>query len=187
MATPASDKLTTMDSDLLHKTELELALRVELHQLGDVGAGVARELAAQGAKVLLAARTLVPDPDLKWGEDGPAVPGSLAETIDAIRSKGGTAEAYQIDLSDTDAIRDMVDDCVARWGQIDILANCAMGFPDSYAGSLWTTGPEDWASQFDMQLEALESGEDVSAVRKMMDEIARTLNVALRERASTIT
>lgn len=119
-----------------------------------IGAGVARELAAQGAKVLLAARTLLPDPGLRWGADGPAIPGSLSDTIATIRSKGGIAEAYQIDLSDTGAIPAMIRHCVDRWGQVDILANCAMGFPNSYTGTLWTTGPDDWSSQFDIGVKA---------------------------------
>lgn len=119
-----------------------------------IGAGVARELASQGAKVLLAARTLVPDPDLRWGADGPAIPGSLVDTIATIRSRGGIAEAYRIDLSDTGAIAEMVDHCMDLWGRIDILANCAMGFPNSYSGTLWTTGPDDWSTQFDIGVKA---------------------------------
>lgn len=119
-----------------------------------IGAGVARELAAQGARVLLAARTMHPDPGLRWGADGPAIPGSLSDTIATIRNRGGIAEAYRIDLSDSGAIPAMVRHCVDRWGRIDILANCAMGFPSSYTGTLWTTGPDDWSSQFDIGVKA---------------------------------
>lgn len=109
-----------------------------------IGAGVARELAAQGAQVILAARTLDPTEASTWQEDGPKVPGTLAENVASIRAAGGRAEAYKIDLSARDQIKKMVAHVAQTYGRIDILVNCAMGFPTEYKGEVWTSDDTDW-------------------------------------------
>jgi dehydrogenase/reductase SDR family member 1 len=119
-----------------------------------IGAGVARELAAQGATVILAARTKTAKDAVEWGPGGPPIPGSLDETLAVITRAGGKAEPYPIDLSVTEDIAEMVDQIVAAHGRIDILANCAMGLPSSYKGSIWDTPPEDWQAQIDIGLKA---------------------------------
>jgi dehydrogenase/reductase SDR family member 1 len=119
-----------------------------------IGAGIARELAANGATVIMAARTAVADPNATWGEDGPAVPGSLADTLNTIETAGGKAEAYQIDLSDRDQIEKMVAYVAGKYGRIDILANCAMGFPESYKGELWNHPIDDWDTFMDIGVRA---------------------------------
>ncbi|MDP7518227.1 MAG: SDR family NAD(P)-dependent oxidoreductase [Arenicellales bacterium] len=46
-----------------------------------IGAGIARELAAQGANVILAARTLDKTNISAWHKGGPLAPGTLTEII----------------------------------------------------------------------------------------------------------
>ena len=58
-----------------------------------LGAGIARELAASGARVILAARTLEVDAGNTWGRDGPVIPGSLNETLGLIRDAGWSGRA----------------------------------------------------------------------------------------------
>ena len=78
-----------------------------------IGAGVARRLAKEGAKVALAARR-------KELLDG------LAQEITA---QGGQALALQVDVTDNHAIREMVDGTVAKYGRLDVLVNNAgLGF-----------------------------------------------------------
>jgi pteridine reductase len=48
-----------------------------------------------------------------------------AETIDRLRSAGATAEGFQADLSDEQAVRALVQKVIERLGQIDVLVNCA--------------------------------------------------------------
>ncbi len=83
-----------------------------------IGVGIAQRLAAEGARVVLLARSLT-DADSK-------VPGSLEETVELIRSAGGEAMPLVVNLTDpaTDylAIVAQVD---ATWGRIDILVNNA--------------------------------------------------------------
>lgn len=119
-----------------------------------IGAGVARELASQGATVILAARTRTAGAAVEWGPGGPPIPGSLAETLAVITKAGGRAEAYPIDLTVTEDIARMVDHIAGRYGRIDILANCAMGLPSSYKGSIWDSPVEDWHAQIDIGLKA---------------------------------
>lgn len=119
-----------------------------------VGRGVARELARQGANVVLAARTARAEQITTWGSDGPAVPGSLVETAELISAEGGRAESIITDLLDPEQIESLVTQVVKRSGRIDILANCAMGFPDSFEGNFWETPIGDWARQVDVGVRA---------------------------------
>jgi dehydrogenase/reductase SDR family protein 1 len=115
-----------------------------------IGAGVARELAGQGAQVVLAARTLDPTEIRAWQDRGPKVPGTLAENVASIEAAGGHAEAYKIDLSERDEIKHMVAYVAKTYGRIDILVNCAMGFPNDYKGDVWTSDDTDWQGMMDV-------------------------------------
>jgi dehydrogenase/reductase SDR family protein 1 len=119
-----------------------------------IGAGIARELAANGALVILAARTVDSNNDITWGADGPSIPGSLSETVAEIKAAGGKAIPYQIDLSSTIEIETMVSHIDIQHGRIDILANCAMGFPESYKGEVWNTSDRDWHAFMDIGVRA---------------------------------
>jgi dehydrogenase/reductase SDR family protein 1 len=119
-----------------------------------IGRGVARALAAEGALTVLTARTRDDGEGVTWGDGGPAVPGSLAATAGEIRAAGGAAEIIPADLSDAGAIAALVGQVIERFGRIDILANCAMGFPDSFEGNFWETPVSDWALQVDIAVRA---------------------------------
>jgi NAD(P)-dependent dehydrogenase (short-subunit alcohol dehydrogenase family) len=76
-----------------------------------IGAATARALAAQGAHVVLVART----------------PGGLEETEEAIHTAGGTATIAPLDLADGDSIGRLAAAIGERWGRLDILVlNAAM-------------------------------------------------------------
>src|SRR3954447_5634353 len=81
-----------------------------------IGAAIAERLAAAGAHVSAAARTLDPDPKYV---------GSLAETVERVRTAGGTIVPVQADISKSDDRRRMVDETVEQLGPIDILVNNA--------------------------------------------------------------
>ncbi len=119
-----------------------------------IGAGIARELAASGALVILAARTVNVDNKITWGLGGPPIPGSLSETVAQITAAGGRAIPYRIDLSSTAEIDNMISHIEMDHGRIDILVNCAMGFPDSYKGEVWNTSDRDWHAFMDIGVRA---------------------------------
>jgi citronellol/citronellal dehydrogenase len=81
-----------------------------------LGEAIARRLASAGAKVALAARTLEPQPDR---------PGSLNETVDAIRGDGGEAIAVRCDLTSAEDRAELVERAQRELGPVDILVNNA--------------------------------------------------------------
>jgi dehydrogenase/reductase SDR family protein 1 len=101
-----------------------------------IGRGVARELARQGAKVVVAARTMTPDEAPRVDGAGAKLPGSLQETLAEIEDAGGEALAVRCDLSDTGQIAALVRTTVERFGQLDILVNNAMP-QDTFVGRFW--------------------------------------------------
>src|SRR5437868_14973157 len=83
-----------------------------------LGEAIARRLAEEGARVVLSARTLDPDPKY---------PGSLTETAAAITAAGGEAIAIRCDLSDAASRAALIAETVDRLGPVDILVNNAAG------------------------------------------------------------
>lgn len=92
-----------------------------------IGVGIAQRLAAEGARVVLLARSLT-KADSK-------VPGSLEETVELIRSAGGEAMPLVVNLTDPETdYQDIVTQVIAAWGRIDILVNnAAANFYHSFA------------------------------------------------------
>ena len=79
-----------------------------------LGEAIARRLAEEGARVVLSARTLEPNPDH---------PGSLTETAAAITAAGGEAIAIRCDLADQESRKALVEQTVEQLGPVDILVN----------------------------------------------------------------
>jgi len=50
---------------------------------------------------------------------------SLAETVAAIRSAGGTAEPIACDVTDGSRVNEVVDEVIGKWGALNILVNNA--------------------------------------------------------------
>ncbi len=101
-----------------------------------IGAAVARLFAAQGAHVILTARTT----------------GGLEETDDAIRTTGGAATLVPLDLRDFDQIDRMGAAMAERFGRLDILVGNA-----AVLGVLGPTGhitPEVWREVMDVNVTA---------------------------------
>ncbi|MGH8883224.1 MAG: SDR family NAD(P)-dependent oxidoreductase, partial [Stackebrandtia sp.] len=93
-----------------------------------IGRAIARRLAAEGATVVVTARSQSPSPSIR---DGAAhmLSGSLAETVELIEAAGGKAVAIPADLEDAEQRAGLVDRVVEELGGIDILVNNA-GFAD---------------------------------------------------------
>jgi len=75
-----------------------------------VGRAIVRELAREGAKVGLIARTLE----------------ALEAAADEVRSAGSEALVLPLDVSDADAVFAAAERVVAAWGQLDLWVNDAM-------------------------------------------------------------
>ena len=82
-----------------------------------IGAAIARRFAAAGAAVAVSARTEVSSDD--------RLPGSINETVDAIRAAGGRAVPIRADLASAGDRRRLVEAAEAELGPIDVLVNDA--------------------------------------------------------------
>jgi citronellol/citronellal dehydrogenase len=83
-----------------------------------IGAAIAKRFAAEGARVVLAARTLD-------ASSGSSYPGTLAATLATIRDAGGEAVAIRADLSVPDDRPRLVEQAREAFGPIDVLVNNA--------------------------------------------------------------
>ena len=90
-----------------------------------IGGAIARRLAADGAKVLIT--------DIMEEK--------AAENMARIQGNGGTASAYEVDISQAEQIRPMIERAVELWGGLHILVNNAWGTlePDGTALTLTET------------------------------------------------
>ena len=106
---------------------MTLANKIAIVTGGAVGIGgaIARRLAADGTKVLIA--------DIQ--------PEAAEENVARIRAAGGTASAYRVDISQPEQIRPMIERSVELWGGLHMLINNAWGVtePDGSALTLTDT------------------------------------------------
>ena len=81
-----------------------------------IGLAIARRAAADGANIVIAAKTSDPNPKL---------PGTIHSAAAEIEAAGGQALPVQTDIRDENAVAAAVQAAVARFGGIDILVNNA--------------------------------------------------------------
>jgi len=93
-----------------------------------IGRAVAQRLAAEGATVVVTARSYAPTLSIRGG-DGTALPGTIGETVELIEKAGGSAIGVAADLEDAQQRDSLVAEVLDRTGRIDILVNNA-GFAD---------------------------------------------------------
>ena len=81
-----------------------------------IGRATALALGRRGAAVIVAARTLAP---------GGRMPGSLEETVRALRAAGADALPVACDLGDPDSVARLAEIALAWQGRVDVLVNNA--------------------------------------------------------------
>ncbi|MYB66532.1 SDR family oxidoreductase [Candidatus Poribacteria bacterium] len=99
-----------------------------------IGRDAALKIAREGATVVIVGRT----------------ESKLESTISEIKTMGGTAEYYTLDVSDFNAVQKMVDDVYEKYGRIDVLVNNAGH--SSHNRRLLNTTPEETRSVVDSNL-----------------------------------
>src|SRR5207244_10552492 len=97
-----------------------------------IGAAVALRFAAEGAHVVLAARTV----------------GGLEEVDDAVRAVGGNATLVLVDLRDFIKIDELASKLFDRYGRLDILVGNAAEF--GVFSPLGHIDPATWAEVIDL-------------------------------------
>jgi NAD(P)-dependent dehydrogenase (short-subunit alcohol dehydrogenase family) len=105
-----------------------------------IGREVARALAAAGAAVVVNG---TPDRDGR----SPAAEAVARE----IAERGGTAVACAANVADADAAGSLIERCVAEFGAIDALVNCA-GVPEPDDASILDLSERDFRAVIDVHL-----------------------------------
>lgn len=113
-----------------------------------IGEGIARELAAAGARVMLGARRRA----------------ELERIATEIRAEGGNVETYALDVTDRDAMAAFAQAALTHWGRIDVLVNNAGVMPLSplAAGKL-----DEWGRMVDVNIKGVLWG--IGAVLPVME------------------
>jgi 3-oxoacyl-[acyl-carrier protein] reductase len=100
-----------------------------------IGKGIAKVFAAQGAKVVVAARGLA----------------DAEATVNEIRAAGGTAVAHAADVSNWESVQGLVAKTLEVFGGLDILCANAGIFPQKKIVEL---SPEDWDHVLDTNVKS---------------------------------
>ena len=90
-----------------------------------IGLAIALRAARDGANIVIAAKSGVPNPKL---------PGTIHTAAAEIEAAGGKALALQVDIREEDQVRGAVAKAVERFGGIDICVN--------NASAIWLAGTE---------------------------------------------
>jgi NAD(P)-dependent dehydrogenase (short-subunit alcohol dehydrogenase family) len=115
-----------------------------------IGKAIANRYAQEGAKVVLASRSM----DL------------LSKIAEEIGASGGEASAFQVDVRRPESVQELVDKAVESYGRLDIMVNNA-GI--SMASPSESLSPEDWTSALETDLFGVFYGCQ-SAARQMMKQ-----------------
>ena len=83
-----------------------------------IGAAIAKVFAAEGAKVVMAARTV--------NEGDSRAPGALTTTLAAIREAGGEATIVEANLGEEEECVRIIEEAHSAYGPVDILVNNAV-------------------------------------------------------------
>jgi NAD(P)-dependent dehydrogenase (short-subunit alcohol dehydrogenase family) len=91
-----------------------------------IGKAVAIGFAREGARIVIAARSVEPP---KSG-----LPGTILQTVDEIKAFGGKALAIKTDVLLEEEVQAMVQTALDEWGRVDILVNnAAVAAPGPFA------------------------------------------------------
>jgi len=112
-----------------------------------IGAAIAQRFGAEGATVIVTARTLAGK-----GNDygGQALDGSVEDVADAIKAAGGSAFGWRCDVGDPASRATMADDVLRRFGRVDILVNNAT--TTAGAGMYDTISAEQYGRVFEVNV-----------------------------------
>jgi 3-oxoacyl-[acyl-carrier protein] reductase len=124
-----------------------------------IGEAIAKQLAAQGATVVCAARTLR----------------KLQEVADAIAAEGGKADVLEVDLADGASVRAAVATTLERHGAIHILVNNAGITRDKL---LIQMKEEDWDAVIDTNLKGAWTAIQAVTKSMMKQRWGRIINIA---------
>ncbi|WP_416424583.1 SDR family oxidoreductase [Pseudomonas sp. App30] len=124
-----------------------------------LGEATARHLAAQGARVVLAARRLE----------------RIEAVAQALRASGAEALAVATDVTDAVAVKALVDQAVSAFGRIDVMINNAGIMPHSPLERLKI---EDWHQTIDVNIKGVLHGIAAALPHMIQQKAGQIINVS---------
>jgi 3-oxoacyl-[acyl-carrier protein] reductase len=125
-----------------------------------LGRSVALEMAAEGGSVMLLERN----------------PGTLRSVAAEIAAAGGVARAFQLDVTDYESYRTVINDVVNEFGKIDVLVNNAAINPP--AATILQDTLEDWRRTIAINLESVYMGSKLVAPHMVERKSGRIIHIA---------
>ncbi|WP_027415497.1 3-oxoacyl-[acyl-carrier-protein] reductase [Aneurinibacillus terranovensis] len=125
-----------------------------------IGAAIAKELAANGAKVVI-----------NYNSSSEAA----EQVVSEIEAAGGQAFASQADVSDSKHARVLVEDAINKYGQLDILVNNAGITRDRTFRKL---SEEDWKKVIDVNLNSIFNMTSAALAHIQASETGRIINIS---------
>ncbi len=125
-----------------------------------LGAAIARELAVEGAIVIMLDRNQ----------------NTLAETEDAILAAGGKVTSYQLDITSEDKFSQIVEAVIASHGRIDVLVNNAAINPPTW--TILEDTIENWRDTIAVNLDAVFIGSKLVAKHMVSAKSGRIIHIA---------
>jgi NAD(P)-dependent dehydrogenase (short-subunit alcohol dehydrogenase family) len=125
-----------------------------------LGRAVALEMAKEGARVILLERN----------------PETIETVAAEISSDGGSAEPYQLDVTNYDAYGTIIADVIRKHGKIDVLVNNAAINPP--AKTILEDNLEDWRRTIQINLEAVYMGSKLVAPQMARQKDGRIISIA---------
>lgn len=122
------------------------------------GRGIAAELGAAGATVVVTGRSTRQQPADSYGRilalsGMSAVPGSIDDTADEVTALGGRGIALRCDHTQDDEVKQLFERVQREHGRIDLLVNNAWGGHEAFSGvfeaSFWEHALDQWDAMFD--------------------------------------
>lgn len=122
------------------------------------GRGIAVELGAAGATVVVTGRSTRSDTPQVYGDIMQrsaldSVPGTIEDTAEAVTEAGGRGIAHQCDHTREEEVRALVDRVLREHGRVDLLVNNAWGghevFDAVFDAPFWERSIDEWSAMMD--------------------------------------
>jgi NAD(P)-dependent dehydrogenase (short-subunit alcohol dehydrogenase family) len=124
-----------MDDLITGKSQLTSQVAIVTGGGRGIGRVIAQELAKAGAKVVVAARSR----------------DQLDETVALIQKQAGQAISFAVDVSDQQAVEQMVSETIRQFGQVDLLVNNAAIAGDE--APIWEVDAAEWWHVLEVNLQ----------------------------------
>jgi 3-oxoacyl-[acyl-carrier protein] reductase len=124
-----------------------------------LGRAIALRLGTSGARVACVARNAE----------------KLAETVNAIKAAGGTADVFPCDVTDSESVDQVVDAVIERWERLDILVNNAGVTRDTLVLRMTD---EEWDTVLDTNLKGAFLCTRAAAKPMMQKRYGRIINIS---------